>query len=490
MPELFFLKRAVVLGLLGALLALGFLTTSLASYYTSRAALREAITTTELPLISNAVYSDIRNDLIRPVQVSRAIAGDVFLHEWISRGEENVAIITRFLSNIRYQSGSTTAFFVSNHTQIYYDQNGIFEHLDPARQSSVWFYRFRESGQPWEVVIDRNRSTLFINFRVVDDQGRFIGVAGVGITLAEVFKMIDGYERRYDRTIYFIDNQRNLVLAGPDVRNDLTTAIPIDKVPSLLGLREALPTIRDGTYDYVDQGGQHFVNVRHIAELNWSLIVDKHDSGVMVPVRRILWVNLLVCVCVILTVLGIIGWVTRRYSQRIEDLVTLDPLTSLLNRRGFSMLAEQAVLESRRDKASLCVMILDIDYFKSVNDQYGHLVGDAVLRAFAGQVKLRLRASDIVSRWGGEEFVVVMRGTALAAGKGIAEKIRVQTQASVIDHEEHQLTITVSIGLAQSRTNEPLQALIERADQALYTAKRAGRNQVSVCTQSLEAIIQ
>jgi diguanylate cyclase (GGDEF)-like protein len=488
MNKFFSLRSSVILSLLGSLIGIGFLVTTLASFYTSRASLRQAIITTELPLISNAVYSDIRNDLIRPVQISRAMASDVFLHEWIDHGEQDVKIIARFLTGIRSQYGTTSAFFVSDRTHIYYDQGGIFEHLDPGRESSAWFYRFRDGQQPWEVIIDRGRSSLFINFRVLDAQGNFQGVAGVGITLAVVLKMIDSYQRRYDRAVYFIDNQRNLVLAGEDVYKNLIRATPIDEVSSLKGLSHLLSPIKDGTYDYNRDGEQHFVNVRHIDELNWFLLVDKHDSGVMVPVWRTLWINLLVCLCVTVIVLGIIGWMVRRYLQRIEDLVILDPLTNLLNRRGFSVVAEQALLECRRNNSPLCILFLDLDHFKLVNDKYGHLGGDWVLKTFAGQLKRLLRASDIVSRWGGEEFVVVLQGTPLDAAQALAEKIRVQTQASVIEYEGAQLRISVSIGIACLHLGESLEGLLGRADQALYRAKHGGRNQICISEGSLVAI--
>jgi diguanylate cyclase (GGDEF)-like protein len=485
MTEQLPLRRSVVLSLLGTLIALGFLATTLASYYSSRESLHQAITATELPLVSNAVYSDIRNDLIRPVQASRAIAADVFLHEWINHGEQDVTIISRFLTGIQSQYATTSAFFVSDRTQLYYDQNGIFERMDPGHESSAWFYRFRDRRRPWEVVIDRARSTLFINFRVVDDRGQFQGVAGVGITLAQVLRMIESYQRRYDRTIYFLDNQRQLVLAGEEVYKDLTGATPIEQVSSLQGLSQLLSPIHDGTFEYDTDGEQHFVNVRHIDELDWFLFVDKHDSGLMVPLRRTLWVNLLVCFCVTVMVLGIIGSMTRRYLERIGELVGLDALSGLLNRRGFSLVAEQALLESRRDNSSLCVMILDLDHFKSINDQYGHLGGDAVLRAFAGQLKGLVRASDIASRWGGEEFVIVLRGATLDAARRLAEKIRLQTQALMIEYEGSRLVITVSIGVACLQPDEALETLLGRADQALYRAKHAGRNRIAISQHGL-----
>jgi diguanylate cyclase (GGDEF)-like protein len=238
--------------------------------------------------------------------------------------------------------------------------------------------------------------------------------------------------------------------------------------------------LRDGTFDYAFNGEQHYVNVRFIAELNWYLLVDKHDSDLMEPVRRTLWVNLLVCLGVTALVLSLVGWVTRRYLRHIETLTLRDPLTGLLNRRGFTLLAEQALLESRREGLHSCVMMIDLDHFKAINDSSGHLGGDAVLVAFADCLKATLRASDIVSRWGGEEFIVVLKGATFATAQALAEKIRVQAQLCQVEYGGGRLFFTVSIGLAQGQGGEALEGIVDRADRALYLAKGNGRNRVCV----------
>ena len=473
-------KRPVILGLLGGLVGLGFLATTLSSYYTSRTALRENIISTELPLVSNAVYGEVRNDLLRPIEVARALSSDVFLHDWISRGEHDPRLVSRFLSDIRAQNHTTSAFFVSERTQTYYDQDGVFEQMDPRHKTSAWFYLFRDSGRPWEVVIDPDRKTMFVNCRVSDDQGRFAGVVGIGITVEQLLLLIDNYQRLFDRTLYFVDGNRNLVLTGASGQLASSRGVAIDQVAALAPLGQQLMPLRDGTFDYAFNSEQHYVNVRFIAELNWYLLVDKHDSDLMEPVRRTLWVNLLVCLGVTALVLSLVGWVTRRYLRHIETLTLKDPLTGLLNRRGFTLLAEQALLESRREGLHSWLMMIDLDHFKAINDSSGHLGGDAVLVAFANCLKATLRASDIVSRWGGEEFIVVVKGATLETAKALAEKIRGHAQMWKVDHGGLQLSFTVSLGLAQGHAADTLATIINNADQGLYAAKRAGRNRVCV----------
>jgi two-component system cell cycle response regulator len=129
----------------------------------------------------------------------------------------------------------------------------------------------------------------------------------------------------------------------------------------------------------------------------------------------------------------------------------------------------------------LAFLILDIDHFKSVNDKFGHDIGDEVLREFANRISANVRGIDLACRFGGEEFVVVMPDTDVEFASVVAERLRrgVETTPFPISREPHKLNVTISIGIAGSEPgNDTAEALLYRADQALYRAKREGRNRV------------
>lgn len=154
-----------------------------------------------------------------------------------------------------------------------------------------------------------------------------------------------------------------------------------------------------------------------------------------------------------------------------------DPLTGVLNRRGFEPKAQLLFDLALRGGRPLCVCMIDADHFKAVNDTHGHAVGDAVLKNIAGCLLSRMRRTDVLARWGGEEFVLLLPDTALKAAGELAEGLRVAIAASTTQAVG---PVTVSIGLAQIEPSDrTLQALVERADRALYHAKDMGRNQVS-----------
>ncbi len=179
-------------------------------------------------------------------------------------------------------------------------------------------------------------------------------------------------------------------------------------------------------------------------------------------------------------VIELIG-VTRDISERkvfeaeLRNLAVTDTLTGVWNRRhGTELLA--ADLSARRPGQALSLLMLDIDHFKTINDTFGHQAGDHVLIEIASRLRRSLRGSDMVARWGGEEFVVLLRDCALPDALRLAEDIR----AAIAELPFGAMgSLTVSVGVAEARASEDLTTWLERADQALYRAKRSGRNEVA-----------
>ena len=178
---------------------------------------------------------------------------------------------------------------------------------------------------------------------------------------------------------------------------------------------------------------------------------------------------------------GFVLAVFERVAQQMEEAATHDGLTGCWNRATTDALLKHELQRARRTGTPLAFALLDLDYFKRVNDQHGHRSGDAVLKAFANTVRARLRASDVFGRTGGEEFGLVLPGTDLAGARWLLETIRREVEAIAVPSDSGQpVRVTVSAGVAMADQGAALAAdrLYGRADQALYEAKRAGRNRV------------
>ena len=171
----------------------------------------------------------------------------------------------------------------------------------------------------------------------------------------------------------------------------------------------------------------------------------------------------------------------RADKEKLERLATLDSLTGLYNRRAILARLRELINLANRYKEDFSLIMLDIDHLKKINDRYGHLTGDEVLEGIATLIRRNIRDTDIVGRYGGEEFIMVLPKTTLALSWIVAERLRSTIEkAQMKDSAGHVFSITVSQGLAGWERGEDATSLVSRADEALYKAKEKGRNRVQI----------
>ena len=169
------------------------------------------------------------------------------------------------------------------------------------------------------------------------------------------------------------------------------------------------------------------------------------------------------------------------YAEILKHATT-DALTNLYNRGQFDKRIRQEIASAKRNKTPLCCMMVDVDFFKKVNDTYGHAVGDAVLKGLSSIIIEQVRENDTACRYGGEEFIVILPFTQLVEAQIVADRLRSAVEAKPFDitgfniKDHPTLDVTISIGLAQYKSPEAIEAFLERVDKALYQAKRDGRN--------------
>lgn len=182
----------------------------------------------------------------------------------------------------------------------------------------------------------------------------------------------------------------------------------------------------------------------------------------------------------------------RGRLERLQEEARSDALTGVLNRLAFKEELEGLPAAMQEDSHAPCLLVIDIDHFKGVNDTYGHLAGDYVLGVVAQELKASVRGRDLVARYGGEEFVVMLRDTPRSGCMAVAENVRAGIARARIElpadlGHEQALAVTVSIGGAWYRDGETAETLVDRADRALYRSKEEGRDRVSWESQRSEA---
>lgn len=170
----------------------------------------------------------------------------------------------------------------------------------------------------------------------------------------------------------------------------------------------------------------------------------------------------------------------RRQNERLKEIARIDPLSGLMNRFSLYDVADTEVERAVRNDVSLCGIMIDVDHFKHVNDNYGHHCGDRVIQYLGGFLRRRLRRYDSAGRYGGEEFFVILPNTHIAQAWHFASRFRQNLESTLIGCEGVELAITASLGIAEYRPGETRDSWIARADRAMYAAKQRGRNRVEI----------
>ena len=477
-------NRHKLILLITLILLFGFSLVSFLMYQVSRQSIHEAITVNELPLTTDSIYSEIQKDLIKSINISAMMATNTFLKDWLLQGEKDEQIVKKYLQEVKGNSNAFTSFLVSEATRNYYSASAETKKVQEALPADAWYFHARTISEPYELNVDEdtrlgNQLAIFVNYRVLDSSKRYLGMIGVGINYDSARKILENYEMRFKRKVYFVSNAGKIVLAS-DVERPLGS-----NVKDMLGIAQINFNVRDQathSYAYDLKDTHHLVSVRYIPELNWYLFVEKNETEATENITNSLYRNLLLCLVVTGLVVALTNVALKRYHLEVESAAAIDKLTNLPNRKAFDIGMSVILRESERNKTDVGIILLDLDHFKSINDLYGHIAGDQVLRNVANTLNTAVRAADFISRWGGEEFLIVVRDCDIDNLLSLAENIRSAIELKSDMQSKVSIKVTASLGVALRGYGEELEHLISRADKALYQAKGAGRNQVALAS--------
>ncbi len=469
------------MSVLAILLIVGFLFTSIISYFVAQKSLSEQIAGSTLPLTSDNIYSEIQQDLLRPIFISSLMAHDTFVRDWVLAGETNPDKMTRYLKEIQKRYGTVTSFFVSENSRLYYHSTGVLKKVSEQDPQDRWYFNMTNIVPDYEVNIDRDTAdlrnmTVFINHKVYDYRGNYIGTIGVGLSVRSVKELIETYQRRYGRTIFFTDRQGELALVG----SEFDGPDNLREIPGLKSYVTQILTSPSTSLTFEKNSHTIYFNSRLVEDFDWYLVVLEKETAGEVRIQKTLLINIAISLFITIIVLVIASVTLGNDQKKLEAMATTDKLTGVANRQMFNFLFHQALKSSLRRNTPLAILIIDIDHFKNINDTYGHPAGDQVLKVLAKGIGDVLRGDDVLFRWGGEEFLVLSSECNKEESMQLAVRIRERVESLTVYRGEATIRVTVSIGSAQLKPGEDIDTLISRADKALYTAKRNGRNRIEV----------
>jgi len=338
-----------------------------------------------------------------------------------------------------------------------------------------------------------NIPAVSISVAVVNAENEMTGILYANISLASLSEFIKNMSYGKTGKVYVVDVKGNL-LAHPDISSGiLETDMQGNRTWTLQDFSKN-PIVENslqnrytpGFYRLPDTGRLVLSNYVKIPELGWTVVVEQDAREAFSIVRIYSYVIILL---VFLTIGGsllsfvLISRETAETTRQHRELLIIsetDTLTGLLNRRSMLSRMNQLLTDYEQNGQGFVIAMFDIDDFKMVNDTYGHVFGDVVLRGIASRTVSILRVEDLLFRWGGEEFLLVLRNCDLVRGRGVAEKIRRVVCDTPMNDGLTSIFVTVTIGLCQYHGGS-VDSIVVHADEALYEGKRSGKNRVVVC---------
>ncbi len=420
------------------------------------------------------VFELVGDELLRPLYIAETFASSIKFTTAMDSSEIDESALLERLQKMQQDLG--LVFFVaSEQSQKQYFSDGST--LDLIEGDVAWYFQAKESGKDFMADLGQVGDVhLFFDVKIYGPDREFLGYVGVGKPVQRFLNTFNAYKSRYNYDFLFVNDRNEIILSS------LPELVVTDAYIPTLESTAWFPNVGTSQQSYDSEiirveDEDFLVSEFAIEELGWRLLLLVPLEARQAQVTNAFVSNSLATAFVVLLLAGSFLLLLILYKNNIERKTELDALTGLPNRS----FVQRRFEELRRAGVELCAIIIDLDYFKSINDTHGHDAGDRVLRAAANTLRQELRDEDIVSRWGGEEFVMIIPATSIDLGTGIAERARQDLENRTIETREASLSVTASFGVAfGSASDESLDELLARADEMLYQAKQNGRNRVEV----------
>lgn len=452
------------------------------NYFVSLNNTEKHLKSQSLPLSLDNIYTEIQKHIIEPYLVSSMMANDTFVQDWIVNDEDNNHKIKEYLDAVKNKYGMFTTFLVSEKTGNYYTQDGLVEKIDKENPNNSWYFKFKHIQENHEINLDFNQNLansliMFINYKIFDNKYSYLGTTGVALKISYINDMLKMFRQKYHFKVFFLDEKGEIVLSEKDYISEKN----IDEIESLKKYKNEIISKEALSLEYEDSNkNKYILNTKYIPELNLYLLVEAKIDDFISDVKDIFYLNLFFSLFITLIVIIIIIYVIRKYNKKLEYLADNDLLTNINNRRIFDKKLVEAILVHQRHNQNMNLVFLDIDNFKNINDKFGHASGDKVIIRIANILKNNIRQTDLLARWGGEEFVIAYINTSFEDALTVTEKLKNLIENDYILKDLSKSIITASFGLTTLKKDDKKDDLINRADIAMYKSKDNGKNRISI----------
>lgn len=421
----------------------------------------------------------LNSELVRPLQVSYYMANDYFITNLAQQNVLQEEKVAGYLANIKGKY-NLLAFLALERHNFMLDSDG--KQLTLTEDESEWYRRLKDQSLDYYADIGNSDNPhLYFDAKIKNEVGEFLGFAGVAVDLDYFAQRFSIYKNKYGVELFVADQNNDITLSS-DITMKTHSHHRKDEITNLTEFEwfnaYQAKNNNEQISQLVDtQDAKFMVSKLPLPELSWDMYIVAPPHYLQTSYWRLVASKVVILLLVALSLYIAFERILRVFKTNVVQNSETDFLTQLPNRSYINWKIE----DIRRDYDSVSVVVADIDKFKNINDKYGHLVGDDVLKSVASKLVEALRKVDIVSRWGGEEFLMILPETSCEQAKEITERIRKTIESATINvsSSSEDFFVTVSFGIAQGTLQkESLNDIIQKADQALYLAKTNGRNQV------------
>jgi diguanylate cyclase (GGDEF)-like protein len=460
---------------IGLLLLASFSAVALIDYQVASDAMRQQASET-LTLTADAIESELRAELAQPAALAKTTAADPALHAWLANGEQDEAQILHYLADLRQKHGLAAGYLVAEASRKHYGADGAVKPVEAGTVAERWLRPTEQASLTIEPETDATGALrLQLRHRLQDANGASLGVLGLAVPG-------DAFAARVKNVL--ARSGAHLYLVGPDGTAQ-AVATGSASATAEAALREMAGLVRQANGEPVQreirlQDEPVRMEARRLPQSGWNLVIERNDAALLQPLQQALATGLAAGAVATLLALAILMLSVSRYRLQLARMAGTDSLTGMLNRQAFEIVFRQSVNEAERNGRPLSAILFDVDFLRRINDEHGQLAGDNVLRKIAQLARDAVRDSDILARWGGEEFVILLKECPLEQAAVIAENLREAVDRydfSAIVPDRH---ITVSLGVAQCGLQEQASLFFLRTDGAMGKAKANGRNRLQV----------
>ncbi|WP_100643322.1 sensor domain-containing diguanylate cyclase [Alteromonas facilis] len=415
------------------------------------------------------VYSLVNQELLKPLHIAETFAESIDFSSLIQSNEFDEQELIAQLARMEKRLNLTFFVALENQRVQLMSDGRRFELIEGK---VYWYFAAKKSDE--HILADLGQVGdvhLFFDVKILGDNGEFLGFVGVGKRIKSFVDSFAEYKKTYGYDFLFVNENNQVMLSSlPDLIVTGEFIPPLDSLPWFTDGDKDLNELDSEIVQLNDQ--DVLITEIDIDQLSWRLLLLMPLETRQAKLTRTYIVNSLLASSVIIVLLTVMFSAFIVYKRKLERDVEVDPLTGLVNRNYLKRRYHQL---SRRSR-NICVAIVDLDFFKQINDQYGHVAGDQVLRETANILTSVVRSDDTVCRWGGEEFVLLLHDLPVSSCKSLIERARDKLSQTTVYYEGNTINFTASFGVTTGSSSQQMSKHLANADIALYESKKNGRN--------------